>query len=85
MELLRHQDYAKRADEVLGYGLLYSKKYDNFTYDDWIADCKKRLSVLGLRTKKDNLAQLEKRLDAIVSPEQRRQMELDAISKMLDV
>lgn len=56
---------------------------NGFSYDDWITDCKKRIALIQLRAKKTKLAQLEERLNAVVSPEQRRQMEIDAISKSL--
>jgi hypothetical protein len=79
--LLQHRDYTHKAEELLG--LPKSTKYEGYTYDEWISDCKKRLVKINLAAKKDQLDKLEKRLDAIVSPEQRRQMELDAITKEL--
>lgn len=79
--LLKHKEYSAEAEQVLG--LEQSTQYNGFSYDDWIADCKKRISVLNIRTKKDKLAVLEKRLNDIVSPEQKRQMELDSIMKDL--
>jgi hypothetical protein len=79
--LLKHKEYSAEAEQVLG--LEQSTQYNGFSYDDWISDCKKRISVLNIRTKKDKLAVLEKRLNDIVSPEQKRQMELDSIMKDL--
>ncbi|NCQ51556.1 hypothetical protein GW796_06625 [archaeon] len=83
MGLLKHRDYSAEAEQVLG--LAPSKEYSGFSYDDWIADCKKRIALIGLRTKKDKLAMLELRLNDIVSPEQKRQMELEAITKSLGI
>lgn len=79
--LLKHKEYSAEAEQVLG--LEPTTQYNGFSYEDWLADCKKRISVLNIRTKKDKLAVLEKRLNDIVSPEQKRQMELDSIMKDL--
>lgn len=54
-----------------------------FPISDWMEDCKKRLDVISIRQHKVELAELEKRLDAIVSPEQRREMELAELTKLL--
>lgn len=58
-------------------------EYNGSSIDDWIADLKKRVAVIGITEKRKSLAELEKRLDAIVSPEVRRQMELEALTKEL--
>lgn len=83
IELLEQKEYASRAEEILG--LEKNEKYDGFSFDDWISDCKKRIAVMRLRNKKENLSELEKRLNALVSPEQKRQMELDAITELLNL
>ncbi len=54
-------------------------KIDGFLPSDWIEDFKKRVAVIQLREKQEKLTSLEKRLNAIVSPEQRRALELAAI------
>jgi hypothetical protein len=83
IRLLQIRDYSEKAEEILG--LEKSTKHDGFTYDDWLTDCQKRITVLGLQAKKSSLASLEKRLDAIVSPDQRRAMELKAIAESLGI
>ena len=45
---------------------------------------KTRLSKLNIDKEKKNLAKLEQRLDKIISPELRAEMELAAIQKELD-
>ena len=80
--LLQNREYSQQADALLGVEI--STRIDGFSYNDWIADCKKRMTVIGLRAKKDNLAALEKRLNAIISPELLRKMELDAIAASLN-
>jgi hypothetical protein len=83
IELLKYKEFSRQAEELLG--LENTTHYDGFSYSDWFADCKKRITVIGLRAKKDKLAEVEKRLKAIISPEQIRQMELDAITESLNV
>lgn len=80
-QLLIHKDYAKQAADVLN--LPVDNTFAGYTYDHWIEDCKTKIAKIQLRAKKEKLNQLEERLNAIVSPEQRRQMELDAIVKEL--
>ncbi len=82
-ELLISQEYSRKADIELG--LEPSNKYDTFTFDDWKEDLSKRMAALQLREKQAELNRLEERLNSIVSPEQRRQLELEAISKELGV
>jgi hypothetical protein len=47
-----------------------------FTYDNWVSDIKTRINGLQIKAKKDELAALEARVNGLVSPEQRRQIEL---------
>ena len=55
--------------------------YDGYSLEDWVDDFKKRVAVIQLKTKKEKLNSLEDRLNGIVSPETRRQMELEIIMK----
>lgn len=79
--LLQSKEYSNKASEILGLSEIDT--YHGYSYDAWYDDCKKRIAMLQLRAKKDKLNELEVRLNAIVSPEHRRQMELDAIVKEL--
>lgn len=83
MTILQHRDYARQVESLLD--LPFDGKVNGFSHNDWLADCKKRITVMGLRAKKAQLEELETRLNAIISPEQRRQMELEAITKSLGV
>jgi hypothetical protein len=80
-DLLMKHEYYKKSCDILGCGAEF--KWGGYSLEDWQQDLKKRLAVIQVRTKKDNLAELEKRLNSIVSPEQKRQMELDAITSQL--
>lgn len=79
--LLQTKDYRAKAAELLGVD--YDGKIKGYTVEQWVADCKKRIAKIGLTKKQADLAKLEERLNGIVSPEQRRAMELEAITKEL--
>lgn len=81
--LLMNRQFVKQAADLLG--LDFDDQYNTYSYDDWITDCQKRISIIKLKAQKDNLNEMETRLNAIVSPEQRRAMELEAISKSLGI
>jgi len=51
-----------------------------FTVDDWVTDVKTRINKIQLSTKRKKLESLESRLSAIITPELRAKMELDAIT-----
>jgi len=79
--LLIEQEYLKDANRILN--LEFDDKLCGFAFDEWLADCNKRVSVIQLKQKKDKLVDLENRLQAIVSPEQKRLMELASITESL--
>ncbi len=79
--LLKHRDYTNEAEQLLG--VEKTDKYEGYSYEDWFADCKKRITMLNLKAKKERLALAEQSLNAIVSPEQRRAMELERITASL--
>lgn len=82
-DLMIHQDYQRKAAATLGSTV--QPQWGGFLVEDWIEDFKTRVAKIQLVDKKKELTQLEKRLDAIVSPEQRRAMELAEITKSLGV
>lgn len=82
-DLLIQEDYVKKASAILEVET--QNQYSGFTFAQWKEDCIKRIAIIRIKDKKQKLAELEKRLSAIVSPEQRRQMELEEITKSLGV
>ena len=81
-ESLMQADYYTKAASILGSDPTLPSGY---SLDEWVDDFKKRIAIINLRVKRDNLNELEKRLNKIVSPEQIRKMELDAITKQLGI
>ncbi len=58
---------------------------NGFSYEDWKHDLQKRLAQLQIQGQKDKLSKLEKRLEGVESPEQKRQKEINALKKELGV
>jgi hypothetical protein len=58
-------------------------KWNGFSLEDWLEDIKTRINKIQIAAKKTKLADLENRLNKIISPETRRKMELEAIAKEL--
>jgi len=57
--------------------------WDGFTVSDWVDDVKTRVAKIQIESKKQKLQELEDRLDKIMSPELRAQLELEAIKQEL--
>ncbi len=80
-DLLIHREFSRKAAEALGVD--HKDTWGGASIDDWIDDFKTRIAKIQLAAKQVKLTQLEQRLDAIISPEQRRALELEEITKSL--
>lgn len=78
----KESDLSLAAKEL---GLSIKMKHMDFTIDAWKSDIKTRLKQLDVSNEKKKLQKLESQLDALISVEQRREMELEAISKELNL
>ena len=65
-------------------GVDYKFSWLGFTTDEWKNDFVTRVNQISIQEKRKELAEIESRLNAIISPDLRAQMELEAISKLLD-
>lgn len=81
-ELLSFKGNAEEALEILG--LKKEIRHDGYFIEEWIEDFQKRIATIQLKAQKEKLKTLEDRLTSIVSPEQKREMELAAIMKEMD-
>jgi hypothetical protein len=66
-------------------GVNYTFTWLGFSVDEWKNDFQTRVNQISIQEKRKELAEIEARLNAIISPELKAQMELEAISKLLDV
>lgn len=80
--LLIMEECHNRGCKELGLELDYV--YNGFSVQDWISDIKHRINKIQINEKRAQLDVLEKRLNNVISPELRAQMELDAIATELE-
>jgi len=65
------------------FGISEPFKWQGFTVEEWERDLKTRANFIQLKQRKEELQALEDRINKVVSPELRRQMEMDAIEAEL--
>ena len=70
------------AASALGVTAAFS--WQGFTLNEWKSDFQTRVDQLMYTEKKKELDQLEARLDAILSPEMKRTMELNTIAALVN-
>lgn len=81
-KLLSISDASEKAAAELGIEN-YKFEYLGFSLNDWKTDFKTRVDKIQITKKKNELAKLEERLNSLISPELKAQMELEAIQKEL--
>jgi len=77
----RKEKSEKSATEL---GVDYKFTWLGFTIDEWKSDFQTRVNQISIQEKRKELAEIESRLNSIISPELKAQMELEAISALLD-
>lgn len=60
-----------------------SDMVQGYSVDDWFSDLSKRLASIDIRTEEAQLAQLETRLNQVLSPEERRRIEVELLTREL--
>lgn len=79
--LIDRKEKSNVAAEELG--VKYSFTWLGFTVDEWKVDFQTRVNQISIQEKRKELAEIEYRLNSIISPELRATMELEAIQKLL--
>lgn len=64
-------------------GLKIKFTWMGYSFSDWEKDIKSRVAQIEVNAKKKELADLESRLNQLISVEQRRELELAAIQELL--
>jgi hypothetical protein len=82
--LQSRSDSYERAAKDLGVESPPPFQWCGFSLADWLEDLKSRIGKIQIGAKKKKLETLEARLNAIVSPELRRKLELESIMAELD-
>lgn len=81
--LIDRQEKSELAAKDLG--VTYNFSWLGFKVDEWKSDFQTRINQLLIQEKRKELAEIEARLNAIISPELKAEMELEMISTILDV
>lgn len=81
--LIEKKNAFDSAKKIIGISTDF--KWCGYTLEDWSSDIKTRVDKIEITKKKQELEMLESRLDKLVSPEMRQQMELDEIKKLLNM
>ena len=76
----RKEKSEKSANEL---GVDYEFKWLGFSIDEWKSDIQTRVNQILIQEKRKELSEIEARLNAIISPELKAQMELEAITELL--
>lgn len=86
IEVLAYLSVKQTSFEEIAYSLNLKVKfkYGGFTYSDWESDIKQKIDILQINVRKKELNELESRLGSLISPELKRQMELQEIEKLLN-
>lgn len=79
--LLRLTESYVKASSLLGLDPAF--KWNGYTFDEWRDDLITRLTKLHISKEKANLKKIEERLDKLISPELKKQMELEELEKEL--
>jgi len=77
----REEKSGKAAQEL---GVTYDFSWLGFTVDEWKSDFQTRINQISLQEKRKELSEIESRLNAIISPDLKAKMELEALSNLLD-
>lgn len=80
--LLQKQEAYQKAANLLAVDAP-EFQWSGFAVNDWLEDFKTKINIIQLASKKKKLEELETRLNLIISPELKAQMELDAIAAEL--
>lgn len=81
VHLSMYENALRSAGEQLGREL--KSEFSGFPAADWFADFKKRLATIDLREEEKKLSELEQRLNGVLSPEERRRIEVEMLMKDL--
>ncbi|GBG14812.1 secretin [Novimethylophilus kurashikiensis] len=81
-ELVMRRSASAEAARILGLEDA-TITLSGFSYEAWEADFKKRVAIIRLQEKRKKLDDVEARLNQLVSPEKRREMELAAVEAEL--
>lgn len=82
-ELVMREQAAGTVTTLLGLPV-EPVRHGQYTMEEWTADFRKRIAIIQLAEKRRKLDDQEARLNQLVSPERRREMELAALAAEIE-
>lgn len=80
--LMDRKEKSERAANELGVD--YSFSWLGFSLEEWKSDFQTRINQISIQERKRELAEIEARLNAIISPELKAKMELEVLTELLN-
>jgi len=80
--LIDREEKLEKASKKLGVD--YTFTWLGFTIDEWESDFQTRINQITIQEKRKELKEFEARLNIVISPELKAQMEIDAIGLGLE-
>lgn len=80
--LMDRKEKSERAANELG--VEYSFTWLGFSLEEWKSDFQTRVNQISIQERKRELAEIEARLNAIISPELKAKMELEVLTELLN-
>jgi hypothetical protein len=84
--LLQKREFLRQAADELGITATEADaglSWMAYSIQDWLADLKSRVAQLTIEQKQAEVKALDARVNKLVSPDQRRSMELEALQQIL--
>ena len=80
--LIDRKEKSEKAAQELGVEHKFT--WLGFSLDEWKSDFQTRVNQISIQERRKELAEIEARLNAIISPELKAQMELEALAALLN-
>jgi hypothetical protein len=82
--LIQKRDAFLEAKKMLALDNKYQFEYMGFSFEDWYNDIQSRISKITITEKRKKLQTIEEKLNSLLSPEKKRELELIELEKMLE-
>ena len=79
--LIDRKEKSEKAAQELGVD--HNFTWLGFTVDEWKSDFQTRVNQISIQEKRRELAEMESRLNLVLTPELKAEMEVDAITEQL--
>ncbi len=82
--LIEKRNAFLEAKKMLNLDNKYQFEYMGFSFEDWYNDIQSRISKITITEKRKKLQTIEEKLNSLLSPEKKRELELIELEKMLE-